>query len=438
MSDPIRSSAAQIACLALASAASAGLGLLEPGLPVPVAAGLSALWAACGTPRFGAPALALAAPVLALTPWGGVDALVAWACAGFAVTLIIMQLRVPDPESLRVLRAELRDAEHERKLLHRHIQRYPALLEACLELSAARELGHFANVLCQRAREMLPEVREVQVYLGSGGEQSCRASSDGDGKPCVRVAGADEHYVAAEARALIRRESGSLRMLIPLRADRRQSRDEGDTLRGVLVISLVASDVGDRLALELLGALGRLGGLGLAAVDLVNQARGLALRDDLTGLFGQHEFLRRLEEQSAACRRQGISLGLIMCDMDHLKRFNDEHGHLAGDDALRAVASALTAALPLNSIACRYGGEEFAALVVGYDLTALTTLAQSLCAVIAASTPMAGRTDVRVTASLGVAVARVNQESARAALERADAACYQAKALGRNRVEIAV
>jgi diguanylate cyclase (GGDEF)-like protein len=353
------------------------------------------------------------------------------------VTLIILQLLVPDAESLRVLRAELRDAEHERKLLHRHIQRYPALLDACLELSSARELDHFANVLCQRAREMLPEVREVQVFLGSAEEQRCRASSDAGGKPCARPAGADEHYVAAEARSLIRRESGSLRMLIPLRADRRQSRDEGEALRGVLVINLVTNDVGDRLALELLGALGRLGGLGLAAVDLVNQARGLALRDDLTGLFGQHEFLRRLEEQGAACRRQGISLGLIMCDMDHLKRFNDQHGHLAGDDALRAVSAAITATLPMNSIACRYGGEEFAALVVGSDLQALTVLAEQLRQAIAASTPMAAQPELHVTASLGVAVARVNQESARAALNRADAACYQAKALGRNRVEVA-
>jgi len=437
MTDPVRSSAVQVLALSIACSASAALGLIQPGLPAPLAGALCAVWACAGIQSLGLPALALSAPILALSPWGGWEALVAWGVCGFAATLVIRLLLMPDGESLRMLRAELRDAEHERTLLHRHIQRYPALLDACLEMSAARELDQFARVLCQRAREMLPQVREVQVFLGTAEEQRCRASCDADGHPCAREAGADEHYVAAEARSLIRRGSGSLRMLIPLRADRRQGRDAGDSLRGVLVVNLLTSDVGDRLALELLGALGRLGGLGLAAVDLVNQARGLALRDDLTGLFGQHEFLRRLEEQSAACRRQGISLGLIMCDMDHLKRFNDQHGHLVGDAALRVVARALTSTLPPNSIACRYGGEEFAGLVIGYDLQALSALAEQLRQAIASSTPVADQPELHVTASFGIAVARVNQESARAALERADAACYQAKALGRNRVEIA-
>jgi diguanylate cyclase (GGDEF)-like protein len=437
MTDPVRSSAAQIAALSLASSASAACGMLPGGMEPLMAGALCGLWALAAAHRFGAAALLLAAPALALCTGGGWWSLAGWSLAAGAGMLATLQLREPDGDALRLLRAELRDAEHERTLLHRHIQRYPVLLDACLELSAARELDHFATVLCQRAREMLPEVREVLVFLGSSEEQRCRASCDAEGRPCERAAGDDERYVAAEARALIRRVSGSLSMLIPLRADRRQGRDQGDSLRGVLVVVLSTSDVGDRLALELLGALGRLGGLGLAAVDLVNQARGLALRDDLTGLFGQHEFLRRLEEQSAVCRRQGISLGLIMCDMDHLKRFNDANGHLAGDAALRAVARAITAALPSDSIACRYGGEEFAALVVGCDLQALQVVGERLRQGISAAVPLPEQPALAVTASLGVAVARVNKESARAALERADAACYQAKANGRNRVEVA-
>jgi diguanylate cyclase (GGDEF)-like protein len=437
MTAPVRSSAAQIAAFALASGAGAACGLVPDGVEPRMAGALCGLWALMAAHRYGAQALLLAAPALALLPGGGWWSLAGWTCAAAAGAQAALQLRLPDEDALRRLRAELRDAEHERTLLHRHIQRYPVLLDACLELSAARELDHFAAVLCQRAREMLPEVREVLVFLGTSEEQHCRASCDAAGRPCERAAGDDERYVAAEARALIRRASGSLSMLIPLRADRRQGRDQGESLRGVLVVVLATGDVGDRLALELLGALGRLGGLGLAAVDLVNQARGLALRDDLTGLFGQHEFLRRLEEQSAACRRQGISLGLIMCDMDHLKRFNDANGHLAGDAALRAVARAITAALPADSIACRYGGEEFAALVVGCDLQALQAVGERMRQGIAAAVPLSEQPELTVTASLGVAVARVNQESARAALERADAACYQAKANGRNRVEVA-
>ena len=422
-----------LAALCFASTASAALGLLEPGLPSYAAALLCLAWVGAGWMQLGPSAVLIAAPALALGPLGGWGALASWSLAGFAGVLVLRQSATPDPERLRELRAELRDAEHERTLLHRHIQRYPNLLEACLELSAARELDQFASVLCQRARELLPETREVLVYLGTASDPQCRAALNQDGKPCPRPAGEDERYVAAEARSLTRREGNHVRVLVPLRGDRRQ---EADAVRGVLVVDMVMGDVGDRLSLELLGALGRLGGLGLAAVDLVNQARGLALRDDLTGLFGQYEFLRRLDEQAAACRRHGISLAVLMCDMDHLKVFNDRYGHLAGDAALRAVAAAMTKMLPADTILCRYGGEEFAALITGRTPERLAAIAETLREAIAHAKPDPVDPGKQVTASLGVAIMGA-KEPVRDALKRADVACYAAKDQGRNRVVMA-
>jgi diguanylate cyclase (GGDEF)-like protein len=433
MAEPLRTMLLPLAALCLASTASAALALLDQGLPAYAAILLCLAWVGAGWTHLGPAAVLIAAPALALGPLGGWSALASWSIAGFAGVLVLRQSAVPDPERLRELRAELRDAEHERTLLHRHIQRYPNLLEACLELSAARELDQFASVLCQRARELLPETREVLVYLGTASDPQCRAALDQDGRPCPRPAGEDERYVAAEARSLTRRDGNHVRVLVPLRGDRRQ---EADAVRGVLVVDMVMGDVGDRLSLELLGALGRLGGLGLAAVDLVNQARGLALRDDLTGLFGQYEFLRRLDEQAAACRRHGTSLGVLMCDMDHLKAFNDRHGHLAGDAALRAVATEMTKTLPNDAILCRYGGEEFAALITGRTPERLAAIAEALREAIAHARPDPVDPGKQVTASLGVAVMG-GKESVRDALKRADAACYAAKAQGRNRVVMA-
>lgn len=420
----------------LGSASGVALGLLVGGdSGILLAAGLSTCWSAALAPFLRTQALLLLLPVLAVLPGGGWVALGGWSVAAL-VLLIALDRRAAavDPAQVRELRAELRDAEHERTLLHRHIQRYPTLLDACLELSAVRELGQFARVLCAHTRELLPGIREVRVFLGTNSRQDCLASVDAQGDPCPREASADEYYVASEARPLIRHHGRMVHLLIPLRGDRRQG-DSNDVLRGVLEVHHQSEDVGDRLALELLGALGRLGGLGLAAVDLVSQARTLALRDDLTGLFGQHEFLRRLDEQAAACRRHGIELGLIMCDMDHLKRFNDRNGHPAGDAALRLVAATLTRVLPEDAIICRYGGEEFAAIVVGRPLSRLELIAQAVCASIANQEVPVGENKARVTASLGAAVLR-GDESPRAALQRADAACYRAKAAGRNRVEI--
>ena len=450
MPETTRSLVLPLAVLTAAQAATAALGLVEidfspvlaqPAMIGPVeaetilAVGLCALWALASWLRLGAFVLVTAAPALVLLPGGGWPLLAAWSLAGFTGALALHRLAAPNPETVRSLRNELRDHEHERNLLHRHIQRYPALLEACLELSAARELDQFATVLCQRARELLPEIQEVLVFLGSSTELECLAATDRDGQPCPRPAGDDELYVAAEARSLLRRQDHEVRMLIPLRGDRRQQDVGGEALRGVLAVRLVTGDFSDRLALELLDALGRLGGLGLAAVDLVNQARGLALKDDLTGLYGQHEFLRRLKEQVAACRRGKLNLGVVMCDMDHLKCFNDEFGHLAGDAALRAVAQAIGTILPPEAIACRYGGEEFAAVVPGLDAAGLAALGEALRHAIANARPDPAQPERRVTASLGVTMLRAEEE-ARAALKRADAACYQAKAKGRNRVEV--
>lgn len=426
--------------LALGSGSAAALALLLQGLsPVPglvVAVFFCATWMVVGIPLFGRAALLLLLPAVAVLPGGGWVALGGWTAVALVGLWALKQRGVvADPALVRTLRAELRDAEHERTLLHRHIQRYPVLLDACLELSAVRELGQFARVLCERTRELMPGITTVRVFLGTNQQQDCLASVDAEGDPTPAEAGADQHYVASEARPLIRRNGRDVHLLIPLRGDRRQG-DNNETLRGVLEVQLTTDDVGDRLALELLGALGRLGGLGLAAVDLVNQARSLALRDDLTGLFGQHEFLRRLDEQAAACRRQGIELGLIMCDMDHLKRFNDRHGHPAGDVALRQVASILTQILPEDAIICRYGGEEFAAILIGRPLARVQLIATAVRSGIAGQPVPVGDQQVVVTASLGVAVMG-EEESPRTTLQRADAACYAAKAAGRDRVEVA-
>jgi diguanylate cyclase (GGDEF)-like protein len=426
--------------LCVGAGSAAALALLSPaGSPVVgllVATGLCGAWALAGAALVGRPAVLLLLPAFAALPGGGWIALVGWSAAALVTMWLLIQRHARvDPDQVRHLRAELRDAEHERTLLHRHIQRYPALLDACLELSAVRGLGQFARVLCERTQDLLPGITSVRVFLGTSQKLDCLASVDAEGNPVPGEAGEDQRYVAAEARPLIRRNGRVVHLLIPLRGDRRQG-EASESLRGVLEVTLQTDDVGDRLAFELLGALGRLGGLGLAAVDLVNQARSLALRDDLTGLFGQHEFLRRLDEQAAACRRHGTELGLIMCDMDHLKRFNDRHGHPAGDTALRQVAATLTRVLPEDAIVCRYGGEEFAAIVVGRPLARLQLIASAIRGSIADEPVPVENGTAHVTASLGVAVMR-DDETPRATLERADAACYAAKAAGRNRVEVA-
>lgn len=423
-----------LAC-AMAGAGCAAAGLVEFG---PWAALGCAAVAVVGWWRVGLPALAAILPAAALTAHGGWPMWSGWSAAALAAAATAaMWLGRREDAGVLPLRRELRDAERERADLDRQIGRFPLLLDACVALSAARELDQFAGVLAERARSVAPEAREVQVFLARGGEPTCRAGLDAAGRPAPREPDADERYVATEARALLRRTADEVRVIAPLRADRRQVQGAatGEAPRGALSLRLAAGGDGARVAIELTQALARLGGIALAAVELVEQARGMALRDDLTGLLGRHEFLRRLDEQVAQARRNKASLAVVMCDMDHLKRYNDAYGHPAGDVALRTVAYALERALPRGGLACRWGGEEFCAAAVVADAEALARLGEAVRAAISGVVPDPDHPERRVTASLGATLVH-DSEGARAALERADRALYRAKHDGRDRVVV--
>jgi diguanylate cyclase (GGDEF)-like protein len=421
--------------LALAGGGCVAIGLIDPDFRT-LAVAMCAWWALVATLRVGFSGLAALVPTLALIQHVDWWMLSAWCVVGILVVLVMaLWPKTPiDEEKLHAVRNELRDAERERLLLQSHLQRYPILMESCLELSSARDLDELAEGICRRAKKIIPNVREVLVYIGTSGDPVCRASSDFANRTCPRPAGDEQRYVAAEARSFHQREGNLLRVLVPLRGDRRRA-EEGDAMRGVLEVAFLAGDLNDRLAIDLLGALGRLGGLGLAAVDLLHQARSLALYDDLTGLYGKHEFMRRLDEQVALCRRDAQSLGVLMFDMDHLKQFNDQYGHQAGDQALKAVAASVHTSLPAGTIACRYGGEEFAAMFIGADATDVQEAAEKLRRTVAEAEASSTHPDRRVTISVGMAMLS-GEENGQSLLARADKACYAAKARGRNRVEL--
>lgn len=439
----------RLLALALASGLTASLALM--GIPTVFAALLAMSWAIlgglvlgpCGIIAAFIPVLALV-PAIALTPvmsWNPGASI--WSLTGFTAaggsTAIAWHLITQAywRHDTRDLRHQLRQSGHEQRHLADSIGRYPALQEASLALAGVRDMDHLAEVLCQQVRAVVPSTFVTQVHLGVAAQLSCRASADSEGHPVPTEPTEDEKYVATEARILTRRAPEHIRVMLPLRGERRGSHNR-EALCGVLVVALPNDVHDEQLHVELLIALAQLGGIGLAAVDLVSQARALALRDDLTGLFGQHEFLRRLDEQVAAARRHSQPLGVVMCDLDHLKRFNDTWGHAAGDDALKAVAQAIRtviSAIP-GGIACRYGGEEFALCLPGCANETLRAVAEHLRRDIAATIPDPLHAQRRVTASFGIATLRPS-ENGRAVLIRADAAAYRAKAAGRNCVAAA-
>ena len=133
---------------------------------------------------------------------------------------------------------------------------------------------------------------------------------------------------------------------------------------------------------------------------------------------------------------EGTPVALLMIDVDHFKRFNDTHGHAAGDVALKAVATALQEATRQSDIVVRYGGEEFVALLPDLHPAAATERAEMLRQLIEGMPiGLPRRSEVaRVSISVGVAAYGYDGTQAEDLLDRADARLFEAKAGGRNRV----
>ena len=172
--------------------------------------------------------------------------------------------------------------------------------------------------------------------------------------------------------------------------------------------------------------------------ELEAQNRELAAAaktDPLTGLANRRQLEEFLQQQCAGARRQGTPLAVMMVDIDHFKRVNDQHGHQAGDLVLVAVAGAIAATARESDLVSRYGGEEFAVVMPLAVLTGAIEAAERIRrAIERLTTELAGGAAVRVTASFGVSPFGAGCDTPETLIEAADAALYEAKESGRNRV----
>ncbi len=154
--------------------------------------------------------------------------------------------------------------------------------------------------------------------------------------------------------------------------------------------------------------------------------------DSLTGLRNRRAFEVRLERAVADARERGASLSVIVFDIDHFKAINDTYGHPVGDEVLRLLAEVVRAQLRPSDMLSRIGGEEFA-IVVAAGLGVASEIAERLRGAVADKVRGLEGGE-HVTASFGVATLEADDDGVAPLVRRADAALYEAKRSGRNRV----
>jgi diguanylate cyclase (GGDEF)-like protein len=178
--------------------------------------------------------------------------------------------------------------------------------------------------------------------------------------------------------------------------------------------------------------------LAVANLKLRETLRNQSIRDGLTGLFNRRYLEETLEREIHRAVREQAPLSIIFIDIDHFKSFNDEFGHEAGDAVLRQLGAFLTTQVRYEDIACRYGGEEFVVVLPDAMLGIASERAEGIRAGVQNMIVQVGGKALKgITLSLGVAAIPEFEASGPILMRAADAALYQAKADGRDRVVIA-
>ncbi|MGI0485996.1 diguanylate cyclase domain-containing protein [Pantanalinema rosaneae CENA516] len=168
------------------------------------------------------------------------------------------------------------------------------------------------------------------------------------------------------------------------------------------------------------------------------EERHLATIDGLTQIANRRRFDEYLEQQWKQMIRDRQPLAIVLCDIDHFKRYNDTYGHLAGDDCLKLVAQVIARSLKRPSdLAARYGGEEFVAILPQTDLAGAIVVAEQIQTAIQQLqiSPAQSASHSQVTLSMGVSsILPTPDRPAKTLLDMADHLLYIAKQQGRNRI----
>lgn len=180
--------------------------------------------------------------------------------------------------------------------------------------------------------------------------------------------------------------------------------------------------------------LGQQFALALRRIKLYREIERIAVTDSLTELHTRRYTTERFQEELKRSQARGMKLSFLMIDVDHFKTFNDQHGHLMGDQILREAGKLIQESTREIDVAGRFGGEEFCVILPDTDRAGARYAAERIRQAVEASSIKAYDAEVKITVSLGVATYPEDGAQIEELIDKADWALYRAKREGRNRI----
>ena len=344
-------------------------------------------------------------------------------------------------ESERALAAANAQLVQHGKMLEARSQSIELIGGMSHRLQALREPGELAEVLECFLPQVLPTLRGHLYLFNNSRNLLVRAASWGEPVDLPETFTPDDcwglrrglaHLVTDERKEVLCRHADANykggQLCKPVMA--------GGEILGLLYVQGAICEE-DRFRLVLL-----VENVALALVNenLRKRLRDQSIRDPLTGLFNRRYMEEALSLESARSLRNDAPLSVIMTDVDHFKRFNDRHGHPAGDALLKSIATLMQSHFREGDIICRYGGEEFAIIAPGADLDLIRARAEALrLAARELRLTFDGAEVGEISMSFGVACSQGRGGAGgHDLIVEADQALYRAKRDGRDRVEVAL
>ena len=345
-------------------------------------------------------------------------------------------------EELVASRAEVDGRAAELEILNNGLLRLANLSNL---LHSCDTSGEAYVVLGRAAREMYGQLSGAVYLYGASRSVVEVVTSWGDLPVAKTFAPADcwalrrgrVHYASAAGADVACRHTHegeiSGAMCVPMLA-------QGEAL-GILHL-VGAPGLGDRVFTPLAQRLGVAAAescaLALASIRMRETLANQSLRDPLTGLYNRRYAEETLAREVGRAKREAAALGVLMLDLDHFKRFNDEFGHDAGDTALRAAATLMAESTRASDVVSRVGGEEFLLILPGASLDATLTKSDRMQETLKGLELFhRGRRLPPLTFSAGAAAFPVSGATQEALVRAADDALYEAKHAGRDRTAAA-